>query len=168
MFVHTDLPEIKDPFTLIGKEKLLVSAGIPGNYNTMTASWGTMGVLWNKNVLSAVIRPQRYTYEFFERESYFTVTVLNPGHENAYRICGTRSGRDCDKVSLAGLTPYFEANAVTFEEARLAIVCKKIYVQDLDPAGFLDPEIQRHYPLKDYHRLYCGEIVDILEQKNKN
>lgn len=165
MFVHTDVHAIKDPFTLIGKEKLLLSAGTPENYNTMTASWGLMGVLWNKNVLSAVIRPQRYTYGFFEREPYFTVTVLNPGHEDAYRICGTKSGRDCDKVVLAGLTPFFEGQAVTFKEARLAIVCKKIYVQDFDSVGFLDPEIEHHYPLKDYHRLYCGEIVDILEQK---
>lgn len=165
MFVHTDLPEIRDPFTLIGKEKLLLSAGNKESWNTMTASWGTVGVLWNKNVLSAVIRPQRYTYEFFEREEYFTATVLCPGMEDAYRICGTKSGRDCDKAALAGITPRFEGNAVTFEEARIAFVCKKIYVQDLDPAGFLDPEIAHHYPIKDYHRLYCGEIVDILCKK---
>ncbi len=165
MFVHTDLPEMKDPFQLIGKEKLLLSAGSPENFNTMTASWGTMGILWNKKVVSVFIRPQRYTYDFFEREPYFTVSVLQPGQDEIYRICGTKSGRDCDKVSLAGLTPYFEENAVTFQEARLAIVCKKIYIQDLDPAGFLDSEIQHHYPINDYHRLYCGEIVDILEQK---
>ncbi len=165
MFIHTKQPEIKDPFTLIGKEKLLVSAGKEGDFNTMTASWGTMGVLWNKNVVNVVIRPQRYTYQFFEREDHFTVSVLQPGNEDAYRICGTKSGRDCDKVALAGLTPYFEENAVTFEQSRLAIVCKKIYVQDFDPAGFLDNGIEKHYPIQDYHRLYCGEILDILEQK---
>ncbi|MBO5248450.1 MAG: flavin reductase [Clostridia bacterium] len=164
MFVHTNEVEIKDPFTLIGKEKLLLSAGTRECCNTMTASWGTMGILWNKRVVCAVIRPQRYTYDFFEREPYFTVSVLSEGHEDAYRICGTKSGRDCDKITLAGLTPYFEDNAVTFEQARVAIVCKKIYVQDLDPAGFLDDEIDRHYALKDYHRLYCGEIVDILKK----
>lgn len=165
MFVHTVQPEIKDPFFLVGKEKLLLSAGNEENYNTMTASWGTMGILWNKKVFSVVIRPQRFTYEFFEREPYFTVSVLKPGHDDVYRICGTKSGRDCDKISLAGLTPYFEDDAVTFNEARLAVVCKKIYVQDIAPDGFVDPELASHYPLKDYHRLYCGEIVDILEQK---
>ena len=165
MFVHSDLSEIRDPFTLIGKEKLLLAAGRREHWNTMTASWGTVGVLWNKNVLSAVIRPQRYTYEFFEREDYFTATVLRSGMEDAYRICGTKSGRDCDKVALAGLTPYLEGEAITFEEARIAIVCKKIYVQDLDPAGFIDSRINDHYPLKDYHRLYCGEIVDVLCRK---
>ncbi|MBQ5820534.1 MAG: flavin reductase family protein, partial [Clostridia bacterium] len=78
----------------------------------------------------------------------------------------TRSGRDCDKVAMAGLTPYFEGNAVTFREAKLALVCRKIYVQDLDPAGFIDPAIDtRNYPTKDYHRLYCGEIVDVLQAK---
>ncbi len=165
MFVSTVIPEMKDPFSLIGKEKLLLSAGNSQKFNTMTASWGTMGVLWNKNVLSAVIRPQRYTYEFFEREPYFTVSVLKGGYEDAYRICGTKSGRDSDKIALSGLNPYFLENAVTFEEARLAIVCRKIYVQDLDPSGFIDPEIETHYPKNDYHRLYCGEIVDILENK---
>lgn len=167
MFNHVSLSQlaIGDPFVLIGKEKLLLSAGTKENWNTMTASWGTVGVLWNKNVLSAVIRPQRYTYEFFEREDYFTATVLVPGMEDAYRICGTKSGRDCDKAALAGIAPYFEGNAVTFEQARIAFVCKKIYVQDLDPNGFLDPSIQGHYPLQDYHRLYCGEIVDVLCRK---
>lgn len=165
MFIHAQLPEMKDPFTLIGKEKLLVSAGKNGDFNTMTASWGMVGVLWNKNVVNVYIRPQRYTYRFFEREPYFTVSVLPQGFDDAYRICGTKSGKDCDKVALAGLHPHFEDQAVTFEEARLAIVCKKIYVQDLDPAGFLAEDIEKHYPIQDYHRIFCGEIVDILEQK---
>ena len=164
MFHHPERTTVNDPFTTIGKEMLLLSAGNRFDWNTMTASWGTMGVLWNKKVVCVFIRPQRYTYDFFEREDYFTVSVLKPGSDTAYRICGTKSGRDYDKVAEAGLTPYIEGNAITFEEARLAIVCKKIYVQDLDPAGFLDSEIDRHYPQRDYHRMYCGEIVDILEQ----
>ncbi len=165
MFTVTDFPEMKNPFDLIGKEKLLLTAGSAENHNTMTASWGTMGILWNKKVVSVVIRPQRHTYGFFEKEPYFTVSVLKPGYDDAYRICGTKSGRDCDKIALAGLTPYVRDQAITFEEARLAILCKKIYIQDLDPAGFLDPEIERHYPIRDYHRLYCGEILSVLEQK---
>lgn len=164
MLKQCAITEISNSFDLIGKEKLLLSAGTKENWNTMTASWGTMGVLWNKNVVSVVIRPQRYTYEFFEREPYFTVTVLEAGREDAYRICGTKSGRDCDKISLAGLTPLVQNQALTFEEARLAVVCKKIYVQDLDPNGFLDPQIHQNYPLKDYHRLYCGEIVEVLKR----
>ncbi len=163
MFHHITTPELRDPFTLIGKEWLLLSAGQPDSFNTMTASWGTMGVMWNKNIVMVAIRPQRYTYEFFEREDYFTVSVLKPGRENAYRICGTKSGKDCDKVALAGLTPYFEDNAVTFQEARMALVCKKICIQDLSPTGFLDPDIDKHYPIQDYHRFYFGEVVDILE-----
>lgn len=166
MFNHIDFPAMQNPFELIGREKLLLTAGNADNYNTMTASWGTVGVLWNKKVISAVIRPQRYTFEFFEREPYFTVSVLNPGMEDIYRICGTKSGRDCDKVSLAGLTPVFIEKGITFEQARMAFVCRKIYVQDLDPKGFVDPTIEKqNYPLKDYHRLYCGEIIDILEKK---
>ena len=165
MFVPVQMPEIRDPFSLIGKEKLLISAGTPEDWNTMTASWGTMGVLWNKNVFSVVIRPQRHTYGFFEREEYFTVTVLPEGMEDAYRICGTKSGRDCDKAALTGLKPCFVDGAVTFEQARLVFVCRKIYVQDISPEGFVDKSIENHYPIKDYHRLYCGEIVSVLERR---
>ena len=163
MLIHKDgVPEF-NPFQLIGKDWLLIGAGKKDDYNAMTASWGTMGVLWNKNVISVVIRPQRYTYQFFESEDYFTVTVLKSGYEDAYRIFGRKSGRDCNKTELAGLTPCFLDRAVTFEEAKIAFVCKKIYVQDLDPKGFVDPSIdEKNYPEKDYHRLYCGEIVDIL------
>lgn len=165
MFVPVKTVEMKDPFSLIGKEKLLISAGVEGDWNTMTASWGTMGVLWNKNVINVVIRPQRYTYQFMEREPYFTVSVLDSGREDAYRICGTLSGRDCNKAEKAGLTPFFLDRAVTFEQARLAILCRKIYVQDLDPAGFLTQEIEKNYPMKDYHRLYCGEVVSIYQKR---
>lgn len=163
MFIHkNDIPGF-NPFQMIGKDWLLVGAGNQDNYNAMTASWGTMGVLWNKNVISVVIRPQRYTYQFFEREDYFTVTVLKAGNEEAYRIFGRKSGRDCNKAELAGLTPHFDDRAVTFKEAKIAFVCRKIYVQDLDPKGFVDSTIdEKNYPEKDYHRLYCGEIVDIL------
>ena len=165
MFTHADPLTLGNPFTLIGKEKLILTAGTPDSWNGMTASWGTMGVLWNKNVLSAVIRPQRYTYEFFEREEFFTATVLKSEFENAYRIFGTKSGRDCNKADCSGLTPCFEGKAITFEQAKIAVLCKKIYVQDLDPKGFLDESIASHYPLNDYHRLYCGEIVDVLRFK---
>ncbi len=165
MFQRVATPQVKDPFTLIGKEWLLLSAGKEGDFNTMTASWGTMGVMWNKNIVMVAIRPQRHTYGFFEREEYFTVSVLKEGMQDAYRVCGTKSGKDCDKVSLAGLTPYFEDNLVTFREARVAIVCKKICIQDLDPKGFLDSDIEKHYPIHDYHRFYFGEIVDVLEAK---
>lgn len=165
MFVSLRSPEIHDPFSLIGKEKLLVTAGNIEDWNTMTASWGTMGVLWNKNVINVVIRPQRHTYGYFEREEYFTVSVLPEGMEEVYRICGTKSGRDCDKAALTGLKPFSVGNSVAFEQARLIFLCRKIYVQDLNPEGFLDSSIHAQYPQKDYHRLYCGEIVDVLESR---
>ena len=166
MFLPGSIADVKNPFDLIGKEKLLISAGSSSCWNTMTASWGTMGVLWSKNVLNVVVRPQRYTYQFLEQEAYFTVSVLESGREDAYRICGTLSGKDVNKVEKAGLTPFFqEDGTITFEEARLAFLCRKIYIQDLDPAGFLVPEIAKNYPENDYHRLYCGEIVSVLRKK---
>lgn len=162
MLMRTDANVIDDPFRMIGTEKLLISARNGDKINAMTASWGEIGILWGMPVLSVFVRPQRYTFEFLERAEYFTVSVLGSGHEEAYRICGTRSGRDCDKLALASLHPIFMGEAVTFEEATKAFLCRTVYKQDIDPNGFTDRSLERHYSSHDYHRLYCAEIKDVF------
>ncbi|MCL2487580.1 MAG: flavin reductase [Oscillospiraceae bacterium] len=152
-------------FRSIGRDWMLLTAGKEGKYNTMTASWGGMGVLWNTDVVFAVVRPSRYTYEFFERERHFSLSFFGNSFKRALQFCGTQSGRDCDKVSEAGLLPLFDAPAPYFNEARIAICCKKLYTQDIDPEKFLDPTIASHYPNGDYHRMYIGEIKKILVRK---
>jgi flavin reductase (DIM6/NTAB) family NADH-FMN oxidoreductase RutF len=150
-------------FELIGKDWMLITAGAPGSYNTMTASWGGFGVLWNKNVCWCVIRPQRYTYEFTEKADTFTLSFFDENHRDALNICGSKSGRDIDKAAATGLTPVAgdTPGTTTFAEARLVIECRKLYFQDIDPANFLDPAIDGNYPQKDYHRMYIGEIVRV-------
>jgi flavin reductase (DIM6/NTAB) family NADH-FMN oxidoreductase RutF len=151
-----------NPFTLIGSDWMLVTAGTPDRFNTMTASWGGLGVLWERKVCFIFIRPTRYTYEFIEQAEIFTLSFFGEQHRKALQICGTRSGRDTDKVKEAGLTPVADGGAVAFEQARLVLVCRKLYFQDIGPERFLDPAIEQLYPQKDYHRMYAGAIERCL------
>lgn len=151
-----------NPFKLIGADWMLVAAGTLEKFNTMTASWGGFGVLWDRKVCFIFIRPTRYTYEFIERFETFTLSFFEERYRKALQFCGTHSGRDTDKVKGSGLTPKEEGGFVWFNEARLVIGCKKIYFQDIIPAQFMDPAIEKMYPKKDYHRMYVGEIVKCL------
>ncbi len=150
-------------FTLIDDDWMLITAGTPAEFNTMTASWGGLGILWNREVCFCFIRPQRYTYGFMEEENIFTLSFFNEKYRAALQLCGSKSGRDLDKINATGLTPlYLPDGGISFSEARLILKCKKVYTQDLDAQRFLAPNINEHYPAKDYHRLYIGEIMQCL------
>lgn len=155
--------EIGDnPFKLIGKDWMLITAGTKDSFNTMTGAWGGMGILWEKEVCFCVIRPTRYTFEFMEKSDRFTLTFLEEQYRDILTYCGSKSGRDVNKVTETGLTPVSTGDAVYFAEGRLVLVCRKIYHQDMMPANFADPKIEDFYPLKDYHRMYVGEIERCL------
>ncbi len=140
----------------------LITAGNEESYNTMTASWGALGELWNKDVCFIFIRPQRYTYEFTEREDYFTVSIFGEEHRKALAFCGRYSGRDVDKAKETGLTPVKTEESMGFEESEITLLCKKLYIQDIDPKGFIDEAIDKAcYSAKDYHRMYVGEILKV-------
>lgn len=141
----------------------LITAGNKEGWNTMTASWGALGELWNKDVCFCFIRPQRYTYEFTEREELFTLSFFGEEYKKALTFCGRNSGRDVDKAKETGLTPAEVGGSMSFEEAEIVLVCKKLAFQDITPDGFIDPSIDKScYPAKDYHRMYIGEIVSCL------
>ena len=165
-FIEINPDELNESaFRLIGKEWMLITAGTLKSWNTMTASWGAMGELWFKPVAFAFIRPTRYTFEFANREDRFTLSFFDEPFRDRLEYCGSHSGRDCDKAAETGLTP-FEAGegCVAFEEARLILVCRKLYFQDLNPEHFLDPAIDADcYPGKDYHRMYVGEVLRVLK-----
>ncbi|MCD8186883.1 MAG: flavin reductase, partial [Rikenellaceae bacterium] len=74
-------------------------------FNTMTASWGAMGFLWNKPVAFVFVRPERYTFEFMEEYSAFTLSFMGKDQRHALKVCGSQSGRDSDKIADAGLKP---------------------------------------------------------------
>jgi flavin reductase (DIM6/NTAB) family NADH-FMN oxidoreductase RutF len=156
------------PFERIGKGWMLITAGNvendKSNWNTMTASWGSLGVLWRKNVAFCFVRPSRHTFGFMNNAGIYTLSFFDESCRAALNLCGEKSGRDIDKAKEAGLTPVFfgggpAEGAVSFKEAGDIIICKKIYAQDLNPALFLDPGIEVNYKGNDYHKMYVGEIV---------
>ena len=165
MLKTIDIKELNfNPFTMIGKDWMLITAGDETAYNTMTASWGGLGVIWEKNVSTIVIRPSRHTLGFVEKEDYYTLSFFDKRYKKALAYCGTYSGRDVDKAKETGLTPVFDAEAPYFAEASLVLICRKLYQQEIDPKGFLDPGIDAgSYPLKDYHKAFVGEIVRVLK-----
>jgi flavin reductase (DIM6/NTAB) family NADH-FMN oxidoreductase RutF len=151
-------------FKLIGKDWMLITAGTRESFNTMTASWGGMGVLWDKKVCFAFVRPTRYTFEFLEKSEFYTFSFLEEQYRDTLMYCGTKSGRDVNKVIETNLTPIFGNGTVFFAEARLVMECRKIYVQDITPDNFLDQTMNEYYPKKDYHRIYVGEIIRCLKK----
>lgn len=121
---------------LIGSQWMLVTAGNPAHFNTMTASWGGLGFLWNRPVAFVFIRPQRYTFQFAEENSGLTLSFFGEEYRDALKICGSRSGRDTDKVAEAGLTPEpTPGGNVAFGEASLVLECRKLYAEMLRPGG---------------------------------
>lgn len=164
-FTEIQATELKDnPFEVIGKDWMLVTAGDKERNNTMTASWGAMGILFNKPVVTIFIRPQRYTYEFLEAKDEFTLSVLPKEFRNAMNICGKKSGRDCDKMKEAGIHPLeLESGNIGIEEARLVLECKKIYGNFFNPDAFYDKANveEKFFPNKDYHKVYIAEITKV-------
>lgn len=149
-----------NPFKKIGKEWFLVTAGDESGWNTMTASWGFAGVMWGKNTFTTVLRPQRYTKEFVDKSEYFTISFFGEEYKQALSFCGAHSGRDCDKQKETGLTPVFTDGTTALAEASMVFVCKKAYVQPMEPEFFIDKENdEKWYQNKDYHVQYIGEIV---------
>ncbi len=161
-----DVKELKDNFfETVSKEWMLVTAGNKEQFNTMTASWGCIGFLWNKNVAIIFVRPERYTHEFIEKDGIVTLAFLGnePEARKIYSFCGSKSGRDYDKMKETGLKPIeTEFNGITYEQARLTLECKKIYKDNIKPELFLDSSIEKWYGGKNggYHDVYILEIVN--------
>lgn len=149
----------ENPIKLFDDDWSLITSGDKNGYNTMTASWGGIGELWSRDVCFIFIRPQRYTFEFVEKNDLFTVSFYPKEYHKALSFCGSHSGRDCDKANETGLTPLFVDGSTAFEEAKIILVCKKIACQEMNPEGFLDPSIEKNYAAGDYHKIYVGEIV---------
>ncbi len=160
-----------NPFNLIGGEWMLVTAGSEQTgCNTMTASWGHLGCLWGNNDPTAVIylRPSRYTKEFVDREECFTLCVMDRSFKKQMAYLGSVSGRNENKIANAGLSPVYADNTVYFEEAKLVLICRKIYQSELQEDGFLcEDTIESNYPQRDFHTMYVGRIVKVLARDDE-
>lgn len=156
------------PLYKLDKEWALLTAGEKNKFNTMTISWGGFGTLWHKPVVTIYVKPNRYTYEFIENNEYFTISFYDEEYKKDLGIIGSKSGRDIDKISLTNLTPKFLDNSVSFKEAKLTLICKKIYFQDLDinNANINKEELDMFYKTEPIHRMYIGEVIDIIDKRN--
>lgn len=156
-----------NPFEKIGKEWMLITAEKEGRINTMTASWGGLGVLWRKNVAFVFVRPQRYTKEFVDAAGRCTLSFYGKEYRKALAYFGSISGRDEDKIGTMGFTPRDFGGAPAFEQAQLVLRCKTLYAQPLDPEYFL-PGVscdEENYPNRDYHTVYVMEIEAVYEKE---
>ena len=153
----------ENPFKLIGKDWMLITAEKDGKVNTMTASWGGFGVMWGKNVAYIVIRPQRYTKEFVDSSATFSLSFFDDSSRKMLSYLGTTSGRDEDKIQKSNLTVIHEDSIPYFEEATKVVLCKKLFAQEYKPDSFIDQEInEKCYPDSDHHTLYIAEVTKIL------
>jgi len=143
---------------------LLATGDFEGEwFNVMTVGWGSIGTVWERPFVQVFVRPTRHTFGFIEDSDTFTISAFPEKYRDDLWHLGTKSGREGDKLEKTSLTPIAAESvaAPAFEEAELVIECRKIYTQDLDASNFLARDIEKHYPEKDYHRVYYGEIVTI-------
>lgn len=155
----------ENPFKLIGKDWMLITAMKDHKVNTMTASWGGLGVMWGKNVAYVVIRESRYTKEFVDAADTFSLSFFDETYKPALKYLGAVSGRDEDKIANAKLKVQLHETTDTpfFDEANIVLVCKKMYAGALDKENFCLPQIEEQwYKDGDYHVLYIGEVVEIM------
>lgn len=163
MLKEIDIRQVKENMVhLISDDWALVTAGKADNFNMMTVSWGGIGELWGKDMVTLYIRPQRYTYEFLENNNYFTLSFYPDDKKDALKFCGANSGRDVDKVEKTGLTPVFYEKAPYFEKAKLVLVCRKMAKSQFTPDQFLDSAIMNQYTAGDFHYIYYGAVEKVL------
>lgn len=153
-----------NPWEKIGKEWFLVASGDESGYNMMTASWGFVGEMWSKDVFETVVRHNRYTYEFMEKNDLFTISFFDSDKKDVLKFCGANSGRNVDKAEKTGITPFFTDGTVAFNEASLVFVCRKLYAGDFDLDKLNDDEKNKWYGTDPVHKQYIGEIIKVYSK----
>lgn len=141
----------------------LLTAGGIEDYNTMTIAWGETGTMWWKPVLSVYVVPSRYTHGYMQESEYFTVSLFGSEYKEDLQVLGTKSGRNGDKVALTKLTPKPMVHGVTFEEASLTVVCRKLFQQPLSTAELPGEVLEQYYQTMGVHDRFMGGIVDVIE-----
>lgn len=164
MFKEITPSEASDAIDLIGKEWMLIGAADKkhGNANAMTASWGTIGFLWNRPVCTCFIRPQRYTFGLAKENERLSFSFFGEEHRKALAFCGKESGKDGDKLERAGLSYTMVDGVPVFDSARLTLICRKLYSDEIKKANFIDPSMLKNYPAEDFHTFYICEIERCL------
>ena len=153
-----------DIFTQFDKKWALVTAGNADSFNTMTISWGGMGTIWNKPVATVYVRTSRYTHEFIDNNDYFTISFFPEEYKGILGVLGSKSGREMDKMKDSGLTPVKTGESVSFEEAQVTLLCRKLFTQRLELSNIPGQIVKDMYSTDAPHDMYIGEIVEILRR----
>ncbi len=163
MFKEVIMEFTTDIFKLFDKKWALVTAGTKDKINTMTVSWGGLGTIWNKPVATIYIRTSRYTHEFVDDNDYFTMSIYPEECKKILAVLGSKSGRDIDKMHESGLTPKELSQSMTFEEAEVTLVCKKLFKQRVELANMPKEVVNQWYDNDAEHDMYIGEVVEIIK-----
>ncbi len=167
MHLHEISPQAlySDPFSMLSEDWMLITAGDTDKVNTMTASWGGFGILWNKPVAYIFVRPQRYTRHFLDVNQTFSLTFYSEEHRKTLSYLGSISGKEESKIKNTNFNTAFIHNTPYFEEAHTILICRKIYCQSLTSSSFIKKELcAKNYPSEDYHLMYIAEITNIYER----
>ena len=152
-----------DIFSAFDKKWALLTAGNKDGFNTMTISWGALGTIWGKPTATVYVRTSRYTHEFMDKYDHFTVSFYPEAYRKTLGVLGSKSGREMDKMHDSGLTPVAAGESVSFAEAECTLVCRKMYMQSLDPARMPEDVAQALYAKDAPHDMYLGEVLEIIK-----
>ena len=153
-----------DILSVFDKKWALLTAGDSDKFNTMTISWGGLGTIWGKPVATVYVRTSRYTHEFMDAKDFFTISFYPESCKQILGVLGSKSGRDMDKMKESGLTPVQAGGSMSFKEAEVTLVCRKLFKQQLDVANMLEDVAKAMYEGQAPHDMYIGEIVDIIRK----
>lgn len=163
-----EFDQVLNDYTEVLPKGVFLTTKSDGEVNTMTMGWGTAGFIWNQNILMAPVRKSRYTHQLLENSEYFTVSVpLNDQLKKELQFCGTKSGRDYDKVEELALDlgEVEECSVPIIKGNDLHFICKIKYQQDMLKEN-LDREIlKKNYPDKDMHTFYYGEVISVYKEE---
>lgn len=145
------------------KKGVFLTTKAGGKVNSMVIGWGHIGRIWERPVFVAYVRDCRYTRELLDANPEFTVNIPIHGYDKkAFAICGTKSGRDMDKIAEAGLT-LVEPEVISvpgIQEYPLTLECRVIYRQEQDASSLPENIRKQFYSIeKEDHISYYGEIV---------
>lgn len=159
MFRKVSVYDLKwNVFEEINHHWMLISAKKPdGSVNTMTASWGALGILWGTETATCYIRQSRFTKEFVDSQEYFTLSLFD-GRKKELGVLGAKSGRDGDKIAEVGFSVVEVDGQPTFAESKCVLICRKLYRDDIRLEDMSPAVRERHYADGDFHTMYIGEI----------
>lgn len=162
-FQKIDFDQLEiNPFQMIGKDWMLVTAGDAKKANTMTASWGGVGVMWGKNVAFVFIRDSRFTKEFIDREGTFSLSFPSETYRKEMKFLGAVSGRDEDKIKEAGVHVEYMDGIPYIDEGNMVMTCRVMSRTPIKKEDYIDPSIDdAWYASGDYHNMYIAEITGV-------